>query len=82
MCIELGMAGEFILGMHGEMEYDGVRLAGLYPHEQVKLAEEGRVTIFGPVVNTNTTKSCPWNAARAITFLKPCAEAGKDPAFM
>jgi dimethylamine--corrinoid protein Co-methyltransferase len=79
ICIELGMAGEFILGMHGEMEYDGVRLAGLYPHEQVKLAERAGVTIFGPVVNTNTTKSCPWNAARAITFLKPCAEQAKIP---
>ena len=79
MCIELGMAGEFILGMHGEMEYDGARLAGLYPHEQVKLAAKAGVTIFGPVVNTNTTKSCPWNAARAITFLKPCIEEAKIP---
>jgi dimethylamine---corrinoid protein Co-methyltransferase len=79
MCIELGMAGEFILGMHGEMEYDGVRLAGLYPHEQVKLAAKAGVTIFGPVVNTHTTKSCPWNAARAITFLKPCAEQANIP---
>ena len=38
MGIELGMAGEFVLGMHGQLEYDGVRLAGLWPREQMKLA--------------------------------------------
>ncbi len=41
MCIMMGMAGEFILGMHGEVHYGGVRLAGLYPHKQLELAEEG-----------------------------------------
>ncbi len=77
ICIELGMAGEFVLGMHGEMAWNGVRLAGLYPHQQVKLAQEAGVTIFGPVVNTNTGKSCAWNIARALTLIKPCAaEAG------
>ena len=35
--VEMGMAGEFVLGMHGQLEYHGVRLAGLYPHKQVKL---------------------------------------------
>lgn len=79
MCIELGMAGEFILGMHGELAYDGVRLAGLYPHDQVKLAEKAGVTIFGPVVNTNTSESCPWNLARAITFIKACCEVANIP---
>ena len=79
MCIELGMAGEFVLGMHGELTYDGVRLAGLYPHEQVKLAEKAGVTIFGPVCNTNTTQSSPWNLSRAITFMKACGEAASIP---
>lgn len=79
MCIELGMAGEFVLGMHGEMKYDGVRLAGLYPHEQVRLAEKAGITIFGPAVNTNTSKSCPWNLARAITFIKACVKNANIP---
>jgi dimethylamine--corrinoid protein Co-methyltransferase len=79
MCIELGMAGEFILGMHGEMSYDGVRLAGLYPHEQVKLAQKAGVTIFGPVVNTNTSQSSAWNLARTLTLLKPCVERSTIP---
>jgi dimethylamine---corrinoid protein Co-methyltransferase len=79
MCVEIGMAGEFILGMHGKLTYDGVRLAGLYPHQQVKLAEKAGATIFGPVVNTNSSKSFPWNISRAVTFLKACAEAANIP---
>ncbi len=79
ICIELGMAGEFVLGMHGEMAYDGKRLAGMYPHEQVKVAEKAGVTIFGPVVNTNTNESSPWNLSRAITYMKACCEAANIP---
>jgi len=79
ICIEVGMAGEFVLGMHGGMTYDGVRLAGLYPHQQVKLAEKAGVTIFGPVVTTNTSRSCPWNLARAVTFIKACCEVANIP---
>ena len=79
MGIEMGMAGEFILGMHSEIEYDGVRLAGLFPHEQVKLAQKAGVNIFGPVVNTQTNESLPWNVARSITFTKACSEASEIP---
>jgi dimethylamine--corrinoid protein Co-methyltransferase len=79
MCIEVGMAGEFVLGMHGNLYYDGVRLAGLYPHEQLKLAQKAGVTIFGPVVNTNTNRSIPWNLSRAITFMKACVEISRIP---
>lgn len=79
ICIEMGMAGEFILGLHGELTYDGVRLAGLFAHEQVKMAEKAGVTIFGPVANTNTDESIPWNLARAITFMKACCEVANVP---
>jgi len=79
MCIEMGMSGEFILGMHGELAYDGVNLAGLYPHKQVEVAEKAGVTIFGPAINTNTGKSCPWNVARAATFTKACVENAHIP---
>ena len=79
MCIEVGMAGEFILGMHGELTYDGVRLAGLYPHKQVELVEKAGATIFGPAINTNTDESCPWNVARAATFTKACVENSHVP---
>ena len=79
ICIEIGMAGEFILGMHGMLEYKGIRLAGLYPHDQVKVAEMAGATIFGPVVNTNTTESTPWNLARAVTYIKACGEATNIP---
>jgi len=77
--IIMGMAGEFILGLHGELEWHGTRLAGLYPHQQVKLAEEAGVTIFGPVCNVNSNKSAPWDIARAITFMKACCEEARIP---
>lgn len=77
--IEIGMAGEFVMGMHGGLKYDGVRLAGLYPHKQVKLAEKAGANIFGPVVNTNSNKSFAWNIARAVTFIKACSQAAEIP---
>ncbi len=79
MCVEIGMAGEFILGMHGEISHNGVRLAGLYPHEQVKVAQEAGVDIFGPAINTDPTESIPWNIARAVTFTKACVDAAEIP---
>jgi dimethylamine--corrinoid protein Co-methyltransferase len=79
ICIEMGMAGEFVLGIHGAVTYDGVRLAGLWPHQQVKLAEKAGVTIFGPVVNIVTSRSCPWNIARVITFAKACVQESQIP---
>jgi dimethylamine--corrinoid protein Co-methyltransferase len=79
ICIEVGMAGEFVLGMHGDIHHNGVRLAGLYPQEQVKLAQDCGVTIFGPAINTVTTKSIPWNLSRVITYTKSCVEAAKIP---
>jgi dimethylamine--corrinoid protein Co-methyltransferase len=66
------MAGEFVLGMHGEMTHNGRRLAGMYPHEQVKLVEEVGAHIFGAVINTQARKSFPWNLARSVTFSKAC----------
>jgi dimethylamine--corrinoid protein Co-methyltransferase len=79
LSIEVGMAGEFVLGMHGGLEYEGQRLAGLYCHKQVKLVEQAGADIFGPVVNTKPSKSMPWNVARAVTFVKACVEASNIP---
>jgi dimethylamine--corrinoid protein Co-methyltransferase len=79
MCIQLGMAGEFVLGMHSELTFKGERLAGMYPHQQVKMAEAAGVTIFGPVINTNTNESAPWNLARTITYTKACGEVTQIP---
>jgi dimethylamine---corrinoid protein Co-methyltransferase len=79
MHIEMGMAGEFVLGMHGDLEYNNTRLAGLYCHKQLELAEKAGVDIFGPVINTKSNMSVPWNIARACTFVKACSEAAKIP---
>lgn len=79
MGVEMGMAAEFVLGMHGKLEYKGERLGGLYPHKQVKLCEKAGATIFGAVVNTNTSKSFAWNIARVCTFMKECSRVAEIP---
>ena len=79
ICVEMGMAGEFILGIHGAITYDGQRLAGLYPHQQVKLAEKAGVTIFGPVANILPSRSCAFNIGRVLTFMKECVKESNIP---
>lgn len=79
MGIEMGMAGEFVLGMHGDLTWEGVRLAGLYPQDQVKLAQKAGATIFGPAINIVTSGSLPWNIARSVTFCKACSEVSEIP---
>jgi len=79
MYIEVGMAGEMILGMHGELEYDGTLLAGLWPHQQAPLAAKAGANVFGPVCNTNTSRTLAWNLARAVTFIKAAVSASPIP---
>ena len=79
LAVEIGMAGEFVLGMHGKLTYDGVRLAGQYLHNQVKLVEKAGASIFGAVVNTNCNRSFPWNIGRVCTFMKACTQAANIP---
>ena len=77
--INLGMAGESVMGIHGSIEYDGQIVAGLYPHQQVKLAEKAGASVFGPVCNTNTSQSLAWNLARSVTFIKECVKVSNLP---
>ena len=77
--IQIGMAGEFVLGMHGQLEYEGKRLAGMWPVDQMEVAVKAGVTVFGPAVNTNTGKSIAWNTARALTICKPVCEKSPVP---
>jgi dimethylamine--corrinoid protein Co-methyltransferase len=77
--INVGMAGENIMGIHGSIEYKGQIAAGLYPHQQVKLAQQSGANVFGPVVNTNTSRSLAWNLARAVTFIKECVKTAEIP---
>lgn len=79
MGVEIGMAGEFVLGMHGRLKYKDVKLAGLYPHHQVKLVEQAGASIFGAVVNTNCNATFPWNIGRVCTFVKACSEVAEIP---
>jgi len=77
--IEMGMSSETVLGIHGGLEFEGEILAGMYPHQQVKIAKKAGVNVFGPVVNTNTGKSLAWNVARAVTFVKECSKVAEIP---
>jgi len=77
--IQMGMSAESVLGIHGMVEFDGTIAAGLYPHDQVKLAEAAGVSTFGPVVNTNSSKSTAWNVARAVTMVKECSAKSTIP---
>jgi len=77
--ILLGMAGESVMGIHGSIEYKGKVVAGTYPHQQVKLAEQAGANVFGPVVNTNTSKSLAWNLARSVAFVKECVKVANIP---
>lgn len=76
---EVGMAGEFNLGMHGQLAFDDQIIAGLYPHQQVKMAEKAGVSVFGMAVNTNSSMSLAWNLARVVTFAKATTEAANIP---
>lgn len=77
--ILMGASGEFILGMHGEVTFDGKRLAGLYPQDQVRVVETAGADIFGLAINTSTSESVAWNLARAVTFLKAASAASDIP---
>ena len=77
--IEMGMASETVLGIHGSIEYDGQTVAGMYPHEQVKIAEKAGVNVFGPVVNTNSSETFAWNLGRAVTLVKECERVSNIP---
>ncbi len=77
--ILMGGSGEFIIGMHGDLHYDGQRLAGMYTVDQAKAVESAGADIFGMAVNTVTTESVPWNVARAATYLKATVAAVDIP---
>jgi dimethylamine--corrinoid protein Co-methyltransferase len=68
--IIMGGSGEFVLGMHGEVTFNGQQLAGMYPHQQAKIAEAAGAGIYGVAVGTNTNESVAWNIARSLTFVK------------
>jgi dimethylamine--corrinoid protein Co-methyltransferase len=79
MNIEVGMSSEFVLGFHSALEYKGERLAGMYPHKQCRMLAEAGANVAGVVVNTNSSRSFPWNLARALTMCKYAAAVSTIP---
>ena len=79
MPIIMGGSGEFVLGMHGEVTFDDQQLAGMYPHEQARIAETAGASIYGVAVGTKTNESVAWNIARTLTFVKAAVSAVDIP---
>lgn len=79
MPVIMGSANEFILGMHGNATFDGQRLAGMYPHKQVKVVEAAGADVFGVAVGTSTHESVAWNLARTLTFVRETVKAARIP---
>jgi len=80
--VEVGQASELVLGMHGELVYEGRRLAGMWPLDQLRAVTAAGATIFGPAVNVNTTRSLAWNTARACALVKPVTAEATIPVHM
>lgn len=79
MPVILGSANEFVLGMHGAVTFNEQRLAGMYPHKQVEVAEAAGADIFGVAIGTNTGESVAWNLARTLTLVKETVKRAKVP---
>ncbi len=79
MPVILGSANEFILGMHGNATFDDQRLAGMYPHSQVKVVESAGADVFGVAVATNTNESVSWSLSRTLTFVKETVKVAGIP---
>jgi dimethylamine--corrinoid protein Co-methyltransferase len=79
MPIIMGGAGEFVLGMHGEITFKDKQLAGMYPHEQARVAEEAGASAYGVAIGTNTNESVAWNVARSVTFVKKAVAVAGIP---
>ena len=77
--INFGMSSEHVIGLHGEIEYGGQVVAGMYPHDQVKLAAKAGANVFGAAVNTNTCRSYAWNVSRAVCMIKECVKQSPIP---
>jgi len=72
--VMIGAAGEFVLGMHGQVTYKGKKIAGAYPHQQAQLVQDAGGSIYGPAMNTNSNMSFAWNIARVTTWVKKTSE--------
>jgi len=79
LCITMGMANEFTLGMHGRLKFEGDKLAGQYPAAQVKTVAKAGVQSYGCVVNTNSSRSFPWNLSRALTYVQQAVKVADIP---
>ena len=79
MPVEMGMADETVMGLHCELTYKGERLAGMFPHQQAQIAAKAGVDVFGVAVNSDTSRSTPYNLSRTVTLIKAASENSSIP---
>lgn len=79
LSITIGMANEFTLGMHGRLKFEGEKLAGQYPAKQVKSVTAAGAHSYGPVINTNSSRSFPWNLSRSLTYVQEAVRVATIP---
>lgn len=79
LCITMGMANEFHLGMHGRLKFEGDKIAGQYPAKQVKTVEKAGAHSYGCVVNTNSSRSFAWNLSRSLTYVQQATKVAGIP---
>ena len=79
LSITMGMANEFTLGMHGRLKFEGEKLAGQYPAKQVKSVAAAGAHSFGPVINTNSSRSFAWNLSRSLTYVQEATKVATIP---
>jgi len=74
MGIMFGAAGEFVLGMHGKLKFNGKRIAGMWPHQQGEVVQEAGAAIYGPAMNTDCSESFAFNISRVTNWVKKTSE--------
>ncbi len=79
LSITIGMANEFTLGMHGRLKFEGEKLAGQYPAKQVKSVAAAGAHSYGPVINTNSSRSFAWNLSRSLTYVQEATRVATIP---
>jgi Dimethylamine methyltransferase (Dimeth_PyL). len=79
LSITIGMANEFTLGMHGRLKFEGEKLAGQYPAKQVKSVADAGAHSYGPVINTNSSRSFAWNLSRSLTYVQEATRVATIP---
>ena len=79
MGIEVGMAGEFVLGMHGGSSTTACVSPACGRGNRWSWRPGRGDDLRAGGEREHAAGSCAWNIARALTLVKPCCDDGRDP---